>query len=47
MDYDEFRVMIRQFLDAGFTYFDTAHGYLDGQSEMALRDCLTACFSRT
>lgn len=33
--------MVDAFLDAGFNYFDTAHGYLDGKSETALRECLT------
>ena len=27
VDYDEFCKMIDAFLDAGFNYFDTAHGY--------------------
>ena len=34
--------MVDAFLEAGFNYFDTAHGYLDGKSEVALRDCLTS-----
>ncbi|MCI8453207.1 MAG: 4Fe-4S dicluster domain-containing protein [Lachnospiraceae bacterium] len=32
--------MVDVFLRAGFNYFDTAHGYLDGKSELAIRDCL-------
>ncbi|MDQ9723404.1 aldo/keto reductase, partial [Acinetobacter baumannii] len=27
-------------------YFDTAHGYLDGKSELAVRDCLTSRYPR-
>ena len=34
--------MVDAFLEAGFNYFDTAHGYLQGKSETALRDCLTS-----
>lgn len=34
--------MVDEFLAAGFTYFDTAHGYLDGKSELAIRDCLAS-----
>lgn len=40
IDYDEFCGMIDYFLDQGFNYFDTAHGYHDGASETALHDCL-------
>ena len=32
--------MVDSFLAAGFNYFDTAHGYLGGRSETALRECL-------
>lgn len=38
--------MIDAFLGAGFNYFDTAHGYLRGQSETALRECLTRRYPR-
>ena len=46
VDYDEFNKMIDTFIDAGFNYFDTAHGYLQGKSEIALRDCLVARYPR-
>ena len=46
VDYGEFTRMIDAFMDAGFTYFDTAHVYLDGQSETALRDCLVKRYPR-
>ena len=42
VDYPEFCRMIDAYLSAGFCYFDTAHGYIGGQSETALRDCLVA-----
>ena len=32
---DEMNRMVDAFLEAGFNYFDTAHGYLQGQSELA------------
>ena len=38
--------MVDTFLEAGFNYFDTAHGYISGQSETALRHCLTSRYSR-
>lgn len=38
--------MVDAFLEAGFNYFDTAHGYLDGKSETALRECLTSRYPR-
>jgi len=42
----EFCRMIDAFLEAGFNYFDTAHGYLEGRSEQALRRCLTSRYPR-
>ena len=42
----EFKKMIDVFFEAGFNYFDTAHGYLMGQSEKAIRRCLTSRFPR-
>ena len=38
--------MVDAFLDAGFNYFDTAHGYIQGKSETALRECLTSRYPR-
>ena len=38
--------MVDAFLEAGFNYFDTAHGYLNGKSEPALRECLTSRYPR-
>ncbi len=38
--------MVDAFLDAGFNYFDTAHGYLQGRSETALKTCLTSRYPR-
>jgi hypothetical protein len=46
VDYGEFTKMVDVFLDNGFNYFDTAHGYLDGKSETALCECLTKRYPR-
>ena len=46
VDYKEFSQMVDTFLEEGFHYFDTAHGYLDGKSETALRECLTKRYPR-
>lgn len=46
VDYDVFSEMIDEFMSRGFNYFDTAHGYLGGKSETALRDCLVARYPR-
>ena len=43
---DEMNRMVDAFLEAGFNYFDTAHGYLQGQSELALRECLARRYPR-
>ena len=38
--------MVDAFLAAGFNYFDTAHGYIGGKSELAVKDCLTSRYPR-
>ena len=38
--------MVDEFMANGFNYFDTAHGYLDGKSETALKVCLTSRYPR-
>ena len=38
--------MVDAFLNAGFNYFDTAHGYIQGKSETALKACLTSRYPR-
>ena len=39
--------MVDTFLERGFNYFDTAHGYLQGKSELALKECLTSRHDRS
>lgn len=46
VDTVEFSKMIDIFLDNGFNYFDTAQGYLEGKSELALKECLTSRYPR-
>lgn len=46
VDYDEFKKMADAFIDASFNYFDTAHGYIGGQSETAIRDCISKRYDR-
>ena len=38
--------MVDYFLDQGFNYFDTAHGYIGERSELAVRNCLTSRYPR-
>lgn len=40
VDYEQVCQMVDEFLKEGFCYFDTAHGYLGGKSEIAIRECL-------
>ena len=47
VDYEEFCQMADAFINAGFNYFDTAHGYIGGQSETAIRDCVAKRYDRS
>ena len=47
VDYDEFIRMADAFIAAGFNYFDTAHGYIGGLSETAIRDCVSKRYDRS
>lgn len=46
VDFPQVKEMVDLFLKEGFTYFDTAHGYLDGQSEVAVNECLSSRYPR-
>ena len=46
VDVEEFTKMVDTFIENGFNYFDTAHGYVDEKSETALRECLTSRYPR-
>ena len=40
VDLEQTKQMVDLFLDRGFTYFDTAYGYIDGKSEEAVKTAL-------
>ena len=46
IDLDTFSQMVDVFMERGFNYFDTAHGYLSGKSETSLRECLVKRYPR-
>ena len=46
VDTEQFQRMVDAFLEAGFNYFDTAHGYISAKSEPAIRECLTSRYPR-
>ena len=46
VDYEEFNKMIDAFMKEGFDYFDTARVYIQGKSEIALRECLVSRYPR-
>lgn len=46
VDVKETCKMVDYFLENGFNYFDTAHGYLEGKSELAVKECLTSRYPR-
>lgn len=46
VDIEHFKKMVELYIDEGFNYFDTAHGYIDGKSELALREGLTSRYQR-
>lgn len=46
VDIEQTKKMVDAFLEAGFNYFDTAHGYIHEKSEPALKDALTSRYPR-
>lgn len=46
VDYDELNKMVDAFISNGFNYFDTAHGYVETKSEIAVRECLVKRYPR-
>lgn len=46
VDLEQMTEMVDTFMDHGFNYFDTAHGYLGGASETALRETLVKRYPR-
>lgn len=47
VDIEEMNRMVDAFLENGFNYFDTAHGYLQGKSEKALKTSLADRYDRS
>lgn len=47
VDLEEFSRMTDEFISSGFNYFDTAHGYIGGKSETAIRECLVKRYDRS
>ncbi|MBQ7444659.1 MAG: aldo/keto reductase [Clostridia bacterium] len=47
VDYEEFSKMADRFISSGLNYFDTAHGYIGGRSETAIRDCVAKRHDRS
>ncbi len=43
---EEFKKMVDHFIANGFNYFDTAHPYIEGKSELAIKECLTKRYPR-
>lgn len=39
--YEELENMVDCLIDSGFNYFDTAHGYIGGKSEICVGDCIS------
>ena len=46
VDIEQVKRMMDLFLEKGFNYFDTAHGYIRGLSELTIRECLTSRYPR-
>ena len=46
VDLEQVKAMVDLFMEKGFTYFDTAYGYLGGKSEMAVRTALVDRYPR-
>ena len=46
VDIPQTKAMVDAFLAAGFNYFDTAHPYIQGKSELAVKECLSSRYPR-
>lgn len=46
VDFEQVNQMVDTFIEAGFNYFDTARVYLDGKSEIAIRECVVKRYPR-
>ena len=46
VDIEQFKKMTDRFMEEGFRYFDTAHPYIKGKSELAIKEALTSRYPR-
>lgn len=46
VDLEKTKEMVDYFISNGFCYFDTAHGYIQGKSEPAIKSCLSSRYPR-
>ena len=46
VDIEQTKHMADRFIAAGFNYFDAAHGYIGGKSELAIKECVSARYPR-
>ena len=46
VDIEQVKKMTDRFIEEGFTYFDTAHPYINGKSEIAIREALVKRYPR-
>ena len=46
VDIEQTKAMVDAFLAAGFNYFDTAKPYIQGKSELAVKECLSSRYPR-
>lgn len=46
VDMEQTKAMVDAFMQAGFNYFDTAHPYIQGKSELAIRECVAKRYPR-
>lgn len=46
VDIEQTKQMVDAFFAKGFNYFDTAHGYINGKSELAVKECLSSRYPR-
>lgn len=46
VDIEQTKKMVDEFIGSGFNYFDTAHGYINGLSELAVKECVVSRYPR-
>ncbi|MCD7797764.1 MAG: aldo/keto reductase [Clostridiales bacterium] len=46
IDIEQTKQMVDKFMQSGFNCFDTAMGYINGKSELVVKECLTSRYPR-